>query len=107
MQTAFSRRPPARRTPGTGVPPRAPPQLAGAACSRVECSGARSGQAPLLGGEGNAIGTTSLRAQLLPPRPRQELTTLLRAYVTARLAVGRAEIAKVRLEAASVSTRKQ
>jgi hypothetical protein len=54
--------------------------------------------------EVNAINTTSLRAQLLPPPQRQEAMALLRAYVTARVAFGRAEIDKILLEAASVST---
>ena len=54
----FSRRPTGRArpsiprcTPGAGVPPRAPPQPASAARSPAERGGARSGQAPLLGGK--------------------------------------------------------
>ena len=37
--------------------------------------------------ESNAIGTTFLRAQLLPEPPRQELSNLLRQYVEVRLAL--------------------
>jgi len=40
-----------RRTPGAGVPPRAPPQPAGVACSPATRGGARSGQVPLLAGD--------------------------------------------------------
>lgn len=36
--------------------------------------------------EANAIGTTFLRAQLLPPPARQEISDLLRQYVEVRLA---------------------
>lgn len=37
--------------------------------------------------EANAIGTAYLRGQLLPPPHRQEIATLLEAYVAARLAL--------------------
>ena len=50
--------------------------------------------------EANAIGTTYLRAQLLPPPQRQELVTLLKAYVAARLAFFDAGVDKARLDAA-------
>ena len=40
----------ARSTLGAGGPPRVPPPPAGAACSQAERGGARSGQAPVLGG---------------------------------------------------------
>jgi hypothetical protein len=54
--TAFWRHPAGRPRPcrrprrplGAGVPPRAPPPPAGAACNQAARGGARSGQAPLL-----------------------------------------------------------
>jgi len=45
----------------------------------------------------------SWRAQLLPPPQLEDVTALLRAYVAARLAFGRAEIDQALLEAASSS----
>lgn len=54
--------------------------------------------------EANAIGTTVLRARLLPPPHQQEMGTLLRAYVDARLAFYDAGIDRVRLEAAHTTT---
>jgi hypothetical protein len=59
MQTAFSHRPAGRARPsiprrrprgtlGAGVPPRVPPQPAGAACSQAERGGARSGAESML-----------------------------------------------------------
>lgn len=54
--------------------------------------------------EANAIGTTYLRAQLLPPPHRQELLHLLRTYVDARLAFYDAGIDRVRLDAAHTTT---
>jgi hypothetical protein len=62
MQTAFSRRPAGRTCPsmprrrphctlGGGGLPRAPPPPTGVACSPAARGGARSGPAPLLGGQ--------------------------------------------------------
>ncbi len=53
--------------------------------------------------EANAIGTTYLRARLLPAPHRQELVGLLRAYVDARLAFYDAGIDRVRLNAANAT----
>ena len=83
-----------RRGRTTGTHPNRP----GSASPR---SSSRAHKA-LLQEEVDAIGTTYVRALLLPPQ-RQTLTVLLRAYVTARLEFGRAEIDKALLEAASVS----
>ena len=51
--------------------------------------------------EVNAIGTTYLRAQLLPSPQRQAVTALLRTYVTARIAFLQAGMDKALLDAAS------
>jgi hypothetical protein len=51
--------------------------------------------------EANAIGTTYLRSQFLPPKPRGSVTLLLRSYVAARLAFHAAGVDPVRLEAAN------
>ena len=54
--------------------------------------------------ESNAIGTTFLRAQLLPPPPRQEISGLLRQYVEVRLAFYAAGIDEKRLRQANDRT---
>jgi hypothetical protein len=53
--------------------------------------------------ESNAIGTTYLRAQLLPQPQRQELKKLLRAYVEARLDFYDAGIDRARFDAANAA----
>ncbi len=45
-------------------------------------------------GEVNAIGTTVLRAQLLPEKYHREADILLREYIDLRIAVGRIDLAK-------------
>lgn len=54
--------------------------------------------------EANAIGTTYLRARLLPEPYRQELTRLLRSYVDTRLAFYDAGVNPSRIAAANAST---
>lgn len=54
--------------------------------------------------ESNAIGTTFLRAQLLPQPPRQEISNLLRQYVDVRLAFYGAAIDKKKLRQANDRT---
>ncbi len=56
--------------------------------------------------EANAIGTTYLRAQLLPEPPRREISDLLRRYVTIRLAFYKAGADKEKLGAATAATAK-
>ncbi|MCU1279300.1 MAG: hypothetical protein JWM53_2846 [bacterium] len=51
--------------------------------------------------ESNAIGTTLLRAQLLPDPPRAELTQLLERYIDARVAFHAAGTDRARLRRAS------
>lgn len=60
----------------------------------------------LLQEEVNAINTTYLRAQLLAPQERQEVTRLLSAYVGARVDFMRAVIDNARIEAAVASANK-
>jgi len=57
----------------------------------------------LIQDEVNAVGTAYLRAQLLSPRQRQEVTQLLRAYVAARIEFMGAGIDKALLETAHTS----
>ena len=57
----------------------------------------------LIGDEVNAIRTTYLRAQLLPPPYQQEFTDVLRAYVATRVEFLRAGIDKPLLEAANAN----
>jgi hypothetical protein len=54
--------------------------------------------------ESNAIGTTFLRAQLLPEPPRQEISNLLRQYVDVRLAFYEANIDPQKLRQANDRT---
>jgi hypothetical protein len=54
----------------------------------------------------NAIGTTYLRAQLLPEPPRREIADLLRRYVKVRLEFYEAGVDKKKLEAANDVTDK-
>jgi hypothetical protein len=54
--------------------------------------------------ESNAIGTTFLRAQLLPQPPRQEISNLLRHYVDVRLALYEAGIDEKKLRQANDRT---
>lgn len=54
--------------------------------------------------ESNAIGTTYLRARLLPEPHRGELIGLLRAYIDARLAFYEAGVDPVRLDTANTTT---
>jgi hypothetical protein len=54
--------------------------------------------------ESNAIGTTNLRARLLPEPQRGEVVNLLRAYVDEQLAFYAAGINAGRLDAANVET---
>lgn len=56
--------------------------------------------------EANAIGTTFLRAQLLPEPPRQEIFKLLRRYVEVRLEFYEAGIDQKRLDKATEATEK-
>ena len=56
--------------------------------------------------EANVIGTTFLRAQLLPEPPRQEVSNLLRLYVDARLALYQAGIDQKRLSRENDRTEK-
>jgi hypothetical protein len=57
----------------------------------------------LLQEEVSAINTTYLRAQLLPPRERQEVMELLKAYVAARVEFMKAVIDQALIEAAIAS----
>jgi hypothetical protein len=54
--------------------------------------------------ESNAIGTTFLRAQMLPKPPRQEISDQLRRYVDAKLAFDAAGIDRKRLRQAGEET---
>jgi hypothetical protein len=56
--------------------------------------------------EANAIGTTYLRAQLLPEPPRQEISDLLRQYVRVRLEFYEAGTDEKKLNVASDATDK-
>jgi hypothetical protein len=53
--------------------------------------------------EANAIGTTYLRSQFLSPPQRQQLASLLRDYVAARVQFYDAGMDEVRIEAANIS----
>jgi hypothetical protein len=56
--------------------------------------------------EANAIGTASLRAQLLPDPPRREIADLLRRYVQVRLDFYEADANANKLDAANQATNK-
>lgn len=56
--------------------------------------------------ESNAIGTTFLRAQLLPQPPRREISNLLRQYVDVRLALYEAGIDEKKLRQATTGRRR-
>jgi hypothetical protein len=56
--------------------------------------------------EANAIGTTFLRAQLLPEVPRQEISNLLRRYVEVRLEFYETGVDQKKLDQATKATEK-